>query len=194
MQPQFQGRPRLSHRQFTSRTRLLLPELMIGALLAGAVISFMVLPFVASESSFRFVRRVGGADDAAITASYGFTRRYDFYIELSKRHPDAEYIIYPAEAASQYLLELPAFAKAKLACPADEGTQLWVQAFGVPAPISRIDSSFAWDGKDRNDRKYRIRSGDFSNRFLVLLGDAGIDVIGINLFTSPPSQRCNDVS
>lgn len=175
-----------------ARTIPALPSLMTGALLAGIFVSMMLLPFVAEGSDFRVFRRVAGADDAAVTRSYGYAQRYQVYIQLNDQYPHSEFIVAAEGAEFHVLLHLLAFAAAGPSCTANGATRSFIAEGRADDHLLDVtESMFRWDGGDaRGDRTDRIQANGRSDRFLVIASNGTIDVIGINLLKSDLAQRC----
>jgi len=168
-----------------------LPTVMTGALLAGCFVSLMLLPFVAQESDFRVTRRASGADDLAITSSYGYAQRYHLYLQLSEVFPGAEYIVFPSDSAHHQLLLL-AFAKAGPTCAADGITELLLDEDPIGAAAHQ-QSHLSWEGRDpRSGGNHRIFASGYAERFLVVVMGSDIDVIDASLLFPRLEQRCDD--
>jgi len=169
-----------------------LPSLMTGALLAGTFVSIMFLPHVAQESDFRLTRRAGGADDAAVTASYRYAQRYELYLQLGAHYPGAEFVVSAPLGLARPMLLLTAFAAAGPVCAADATTRILARDGGIfPTPARQVPDFF-WEGGDPRGEVHRIHASTESKRFLFRVDGAAIDVIGADLFGVLLDQRCTD--
>ncbi len=186
-------RPRRSAR-WQGDVLALAPLLMTGALLAGAFVSLAFLPYVAQESDFRVVRRVAGSDDAAVTGSYRYARRYDVYLRIGEHAPGAEFIISAEGSEGFYLLHFTAFASAGATCAADPATRLLVEQGETEQVFARAPSHlFRWSGDDASSASgHRIAAGADSDRYVVAVSEGRIDVVAVELLSTPVTQRCDD--
>jgi hypothetical protein len=166
---------------------------MTGALLTCTFVSLMLLPYTAQESDFRLTRRVAGADDVAVTASYKYAQRYHLYLQLRENYPGAEFVVAAQGTAAGPVLLLHAFAAAGPVCTSDMTPPLLAGEGAVPMTLAERAPDFAWDGGDPRGGSHRIRAGADSDRFLFLVYGSDIDVIGVDLLDLPVDQRCVNV-
>jgi len=171
-----------------------IPLMMTGAILAGILVSLLLLPFIAQESDFRVVRRVGGGDDAAVIASYGYARRYAVYLQLAEHYPGAEFIVAAAAQPGRHLRYLVSFASAGPTCLADGETRRLIEASGpLAGTLDRVMPPFLWeDFSEREGWTHRIVADTSSDRFLLLESGSDIDVVALDLLPLGIIQRCDD--
>ena len=191
------GLTRLVAQTRNGRDGQMVAALVLGALLATSAISVGLLPFVASESDFRVVRRAPGAADSDVFDSYGFTQRYFIHRELKARHPGAEFIILEDGYGGWNLRQqLVAFGDAGTVCDADEATLHITSISDVARIVERLNASQTlqhWVGGDpRSGSTHRIVASPSTTRFLVLADAKSLDIIGLDLLENLLSQRCDD--
>lgn len=187
---------RLVARTREGRDAQMVAALMLGALLATGAVSIGLLPFVASESDFRVVRRAPGAADSDVFESYGFAQRYHVHRELRTRHPGAELILLEAAPSGWNLRQqLVAYGGAEIVCDADEVAAFVAENGGVTALIERLEASGTpqqWVGGDpRSGSVHRIIASADTTRFLVLSDARTLDIIGLDLVEFLFDQRCD---
>lgn len=172
---------------------LLSEPFIAGVLIAGVVLSILLLPSVVADSDFRVVRRVSGAGDGQVFASYGFADRYLAFNELSREFPGGEFLI-DADAWSGWNIThlVLAYGGGGSACSLDPVTSaVLTQSRAVENARSSDAASFRWEILDRRSgTHYRISAASGATRFVVLATGDLVEVIDADLFSPPLGQRC----
>lgn len=170
-----------------------LATLLTGAILAGTFVSVLLLPFVAQESDFRVTRRSPGADDAAVTSSYGYAQRYQLYLELRTSFAGAHYTVVSTGNPAQMMLFLPAFASAGSVCAAGRVTGATLESARELAGVAGRHADFVWQGGDPSREEiHRLVAMTDAKGFLVLRTPSGIDAIDRRLLPADHQHECAD--
>ncbi len=168
-------------------------KMMLSAILVGILVSSTLL-FFPSRFSMALQRSVPGSDIAAVTRNIGDGESHYLYARLGDLYPEAEYIVLsPVGKEFRPLQFLPAFAVAGRLCMADEATEAaWLlDMTRFPSDVDWQPPHFLWIGTDLMGNRSRIHTGGQTDRFLFVEG-RDIDVIGVDLLSSPLEQRCDD--
>lgn len=168
------------------------PDALVGGLLVAIALSVVLLPFVATETNFRLMRRVEGSDDAAVIASYGFGGRYVLFNELGRSYAGANYLVVDDSWTGWNIhQQLVAFARAGRICALKEGQVDMTYLQDAVVPLA--ESLASWEFEHRG-LGYSVAAGPEPERFLVIAEASGIRAVDADLL--PPGfdrVRCEYV-